>query len=79
MGNKIELDDFRNIIVQMREILDIHQVENNKHKSIILSMLFNFTYLLDEKQKTCLHDDVHNYFETNLELFNVDVDEFLYP
>jgi len=70
MDDKIELDDFETLIPSLVGVLDEHNIDKEKHYSIIGSMLFHFSYFLDQYQESYLHEEVSCYVDDNEELIS---------
>ena len=75
MDKEIELDDFEKLIPSLRGVLEEHKIDKEQHHSIISSMLFNFSYFLDQHQESYLHEEISCYVDDNEELISGDLNE----
>ena len=70
MGKQIEINDFKKIIPELREILETHNIDKEQHYSIISDILFSFSYFIDQHQNSYLHETITSYIDDNYELLS---------
>ena len=76
MKNKFNIEDFNQLVVEIKDTLETHNINETLHHSIISSVLFNVAVFIDEKTENHLHEFITSYIEEKYDSIIEDSQKF---